>query len=183
MAVPDVRHALRVPGRLSISPSSLTSGSYPWGGTALGLTRGIVAVPSQANYIIRGEEYGGAPVDGVHAGEALVIVGRLNQWDATALGKLFPGVTTGATTQQPLVTGQATPGSLISDRGVVLLFTPDDVDHHPFVLLYNALPLVEDAARLSLNRTEDTEIGFAFHAVLDASSRLYQIGWRHDLTL
>src|SRR5689334_14305454 len=177
------RDVLSVPGRLSINPASLTSGSYPWGGTGLGLVREIVAMPRQRNYAIRAEEYGMVPVEAIQAAEAWMVVGILASHDDDALKKLFMSGATGTTTQRTLVTAPGTVGSRVSDRAVALLFTPEDTDRHDFLLLYKALPLVDEAAQIRFSGKDPQEIAVAFEAIYDGSNRLAAWGKRHDISL
>lgn len=183
MSAPDVANALRVPGRLSIDPTSLTSGSYPWGGYGLGVHSGIVALPHRHVEVIRGGEYGMVPVEAIECGEAWTIVSRLQSVDPTALAKFFAGYSTGATTGHPLITGPSGVGSKVSDRKAALLFTPFDEDNHPCVLFYAALPILTEDGEIPFKKSDLWGLPVEWHATMDATKRLYQIGRRHDLTL
>lgn len=183
MSLGNVRNVLRVPGRLSIAPSSVSSGSYPWGGTALGVVDEVALVPNQSVYWIRAEEHGGLPAEGVRVSERWMLVATLRTYDADALGKLFPDKGTGTTTQHPTVGSAMTVGSKVSARAVVLVFTPDDVDHHPMVVFHQAYPAVEEAARIALSAGTRWGIPTAWYAGLDANSKDVTIAMRHDVSL
>lgn len=181
MSTPNVRDVLRVKGRLSFNPTNVASGSYPWGGTSLGVVSRVYAVPSKAVYLVRAEEYGGVPTEGVEAGESWILRTRLESWDYDALAKIFPSVAAGTTTQHAVVTGPSNVGGVLSDRSVKLLFTPDDEDRHLMVLFYKALPVAD--GEMPFKADERWGLAVDWHAIYDASSRLYQIGRRQDLSL
>jgi hypothetical protein len=183
MSVPDVVNAMKVPGRLSIDPTSLTTGSYPWGGTAIGLHAGIRAVPHKTTYVIRGGEYGMVPVEAIECGEAWTIVARLASADPAALAKLFAGYAAGSVTGHPVLTGPSGVGAVVSTRKAALLFTPFDQDNQPCVLFYAALPLLTEDGEIPFDKSERWGLPCVWHASLDASKRLYQVGRRWDLTL
>lgn len=182
MSTSNPAEVMRVPGRLVVTPTNLAT-SFPYGGTELGVMVDHALVPNQQVYLIRAEEYGGIPVEGVHGGESWVLVAVLKSWDPTALDLLFPGLAAGTTTQKPRVYGNDSIGSKLADRVVKLLFAPHDEDRHPMVLFYAALPCVEESARIRLVAAENLAIPVVFHAILDQSSRLMEWGMRQDLTL
>lgn len=183
MSTPNVADALRVPGRLSIDPSAVSTGSYPWGGTGLGLHNGIVALPHKVTYLVRAAEYGMVPVEAIECGEAWTIAARLASVDATALGKLFSGYAAGSVTGHPLLTGPSGVGSKTSTRKAALLFTPLDEDNHPCVLFYAALPLLTEDGEIPFKKSDLWGLPVVWHATPDATKRLYQMGRRQDLTL
>ena len=170
---------LRVPGRLVINPTDLT-GTLPYGGTELGVVGETSLLPAQQAYLIRAEEYGGVPVEAIQAGEAWA----LRSFDADALARVFSSAGSDAVAQQPYVASPGTAvGTKVSARAVKLAFCPEDYDRHPFLILYSALPLVEETARLRLSGAAGLEIPVVFHATYDASSRLIWWGNRHGATL
>ncbi len=186
MTTPNVRDLLFIPGRLSHSPSSLTS-AYPHGGTALGLTRGL-AIKLNSSYdpeaVIEAEEYGGEITDAIQQGEGASVSCVLHSWDADALSKIFPNTAAGTTTQKRQVSapGSVRAGSRLSSRSIVLVFTPDNPDHHPMFILRRALPALQTAQEINLRLDREAGIAAVFLGIRDTSGRLYDFGMRHDLS-
>lgn len=182
MSTRNPAHVLRVPGHLIANPTNLNS-VFPFGGTGLGVLVDHVLIPTQQAYLIRGEEYGGVPVEGVQGGEAWILAAALKSWDPTALAKFFPGLSTGAVTQHPVVSSPAGVGGKLSDRAFKLFFSPEDQDRHPSLIFYAVMGLVEESARIVLNEATNLSIPVVFHAILDSSERTVAWGMRQDLPL
>ena len=75
------------------------------------------------------------------------------------------------------------PGELLSDRAVVLCFSPQSLDEHPMILIYNACPALEENARLQGSIAEELGVAVSFAGIPDSTGRSYAIGRRKDLTL
>lgn len=184
MSAWDPRNVFRAPGRLVMNPTSLAAGqSYPWGGAELGVVREVAAIPNQQNYIVRAEEYGGVAAEVIQGGESWVLVAVLASYDKSLLAKLFNSAAVETATGRAQISFPGSPGTKASGRSLKLLFSPDDFDHHPMLVLYNAIPLVEESARIKLSARDPFEIPVAFHGTYDGSSRLMAMGMRQGLTL
>lgn len=189
MARPDPRNIIgKVPGRFCIGPTDL-SADFPHGGTALGESyrgRLVYEAPKQ---VLTAEERGNQPYEVIHGGESWALAGTLRADPPDTYAKLFLNASTGATSGRPLIEAPGTnrAGEALSGRAVVLCFAPFEVDRHPFVLLYKAIPLAEDTQELSLNLGGSDEEGFGvpyvFLGTLDDSDRLIACGARADITL
>lgn len=188
MALPNVQDVLQVPGRLSYNPTSLSL-DYPHGGTALGIVRQISVRPAVAHQEIKAEEFGVETVDILYIGEAWVLTAILRSFDNDMLGVVWANTKTPGTSGKRTVeypgTG-ASPvraGSLVSNRSVKLVFTPDDTQHHPMLILYRALPMIQESTEISLALNLKFEIAVAFVGIRDASGRIVAFGMKEDLTL
>lgn len=187
MATANVNNILRVPGRLVKDPSALAS-AFPHGGTALGLTRDMEFRFGFKTSVVTGEEFGSSVVETIYAGEAVIFAAVLREFDNDALSAIFPNTTTGGSGDEIIEykPGDNTtnrPGTLLSTKAFKLLFSPRAVDAHPHILIYNAIPAVEEAAMLQASLGHEFGIAVAFHGTPDATGRTYQIGKRADLTL
>ena len=54
---------------------------------------------------------------------------------------------------------------------------------YPYIIFYNAVPMVKEAAEVALSKNNEMQLGVAFQALPDANQRLYQWGKRGDLTV
>ena len=139
--------------------------------------------------MVTAEEWGQVPVEAVYAGESAVFAAVLREWDNDALSNIFPNTGTGTVSADRTILGRSSgvgvnrAGYLLSNKSFILLFSPKAVDRHPMVLVRKAVPMVDEAATLSLSLAEEFGIGVVFHAIPDSSGRLYDIGKREDLTL
>jgi hypothetical protein len=184
VAALDFEH---VPGRLCADPTDLSTGSYPWGGTALGIVRDCRLRVRRREREIHAEEHAmtGQVLRGAEAYYFLAVMRRM---DTRMLLRLFPGSAAGATAGRALVdpdlsSDDERAGNI--STAFSLYFSPDS-DQHLGVLFYRAVPvlgLLGDAeAELLVNR----DVGFpvAFVATPSASnSKAVAIGCREDLTL
>lgn len=182
MSLPNARDVMRSPGRLSIAPTAL--GVFPHGGTALGIVRAIEIIPNIKYHPVTAEEYGGIVVDQVLASESWVLAALLRSLDDDAIANLFPNTAAGSVSQRRVINAPGTvrAGSLRAASAVKLVFTPDSPDL-PFVVLYRAIPMVDEAAKLTMAAGDALEIGVVFHAVYDGSTRMVSMGRAEDLTL
>lgn len=149
MASPAVSQALRVPGRLSVGATDLST-AYPHGGTALGLVDAVTFRRVEVNRMIRATEYGGEVVTHVRGGVNWLCAFNIRGADGDALTAVFPNVFTGTNNSQvglrhgenatDFVVTNRVAGSLAHADADVFVFTPDDTDHHG-VIFYAGIPL------------------------------------------
>ncbi len=188
MSTADLNQALTAPGRLCVNPTSL-SGSFPYGGTALGETRGIQVRIFGGYFDVEAEEFGGAIVESVWSGENVALGGYLRQFDETAIGKVFPNTAVGTTTKRVGMrhwmdaSTPSRPGHLLSSRSCVLLWVPLDVDRVRSVILYRALPAVEAQLTLSKALGAREEIPFVFSGIPDSTMRVYKMDFLREISL
>lgn len=184
MASPDVIRVLNAPGRLCYAPSSLSS-AFPHGGTALGTTRLGRLIRHGRYHPIRDEAFGSEIRDVVWSGENYTFACLLREWDDDALGVLFPNTSTGSVSQHKVVAtpGSNRPGLLLSEKKVVLLFSPDDPERVPATLLYAALPMFDETTEWDLAFGKRLETACVFTATRDSSDRIHKTAMLKDLAL
>jgi hypothetical protein len=187
MSTATTRKVLRLPGRLCAGPTDLTT-AFPHGGVALGITRDAEFRFNIDKHIITAEEWGNIPCEIIMGGESAVMGCVLREFDNDMIGKVFLNPSAGTSSGDQVIyskTPAATnkPGYRLSVKGFKLLFSPKAVDTHPHILMYNALPIVEESALVQASLAEELGIAVAFHAVPDSTGRVYAIGKREDLAL
>lgn len=187
MSAPDLSKILRVPGRLSHSPTSLST-DYPHGGTALGTVGALDLLPIDTPFVVTAEEFGGSPVDAVSGGPFWVLDGVLREYDADALAILFPCYAAGARGGPTVQIRATTSGTRAGQRlgaslSRVIVFTPDAVDDYPLVVIRRAVPAIQDTARLAFRGNDPAGLPVRWYATPDSSARIADWGPRRDLTL
>jgi hypothetical protein len=188
MATANVNQIRTIPGRLIKDPTDLSSAPN-FGGTPLGLFRDVEFRFGYRTELITAMEYGGTPVESVYLGETAVLAGLLRSEDADAIGSIFPNSTLGTSSGERTIdgnafqTGKNRSGYLLSSKAIKLLFAPKDYERDPFIVIYKAIPALEEAAALQLAVTREYGIAVAFHAIPDSTGRLYRIGRREDIAL
>jgi hypothetical protein len=137
--------------------------------------------------IIREESLGPAAFTGIDLGESPVLVGDFRTYDADAAQRIFATTMAGGSTG---VRGVFYPGTvpyrtggLISDLGVKLLLTPDDVENQRFLCAYNAVPLTDEDSSVPFQRGDEWVIPFRFVFLPDGSGRVYSYHLRQDLEI
>lgn len=194
MAADDPRRILRAPGRLSFGCTDLTA-VWPHGGTGLGATKKVQFQRAGMAYPVTMEAAGGEPVEYLEPGVVVALGAMLRTFHDDAVDLLFRNTSAGAETQRQVIAepGTVRAGNWMSGRGVVLVFTPEgatqaqaatapDVDA-PFVVFFNAIPLIREQAELELERGVEFGIPVLFRGIRDSSARVWAMGPRADLSL
>ena len=184
MSAQNVRDALKVPGRLIINPSDLTI-AFPHGGTELGLVRGIRVAPGSAYQDMTFEEFGGEIVDKLWTGDAWALAAILESFDADAISTIFQNTSVDPDSDERVIEhpGTVKAGTFMSTRSVVLLLSPDDLENHPGVLFYRAIPMLDETAEITLRLADPLNIAVMFAAIRDTSARVVKVGQVKGLTL
>lgn len=189
MAAEDLTALLSVPGRLALGPTDLTT-DYPYGGTALGLVRDVLASVVTSPVLLTAEEWGGEPFDVIEDGESWAISFAVRADDSAALALAFLEVGTGGTTGLPAVDLPAPnrrSGRLRAQDGQVFLFAPLDTARHRALLFRRAVPWrVERLAMpLEWDGANGDELTYAIRlvAVRDDDGVAVQHRMLADLTL
>lgn len=185
MATAAVQNILRLRGRLVAAPTDLGA-AFPHGGTQLGLVKQATFRYGIQTQNITAEEYGGITTEAVYAGEGAVLAGFMRDYDNDMIARLFPGTSAGASGARVVEQDAGDSGILLSSRSIVLLFAPiatNATTGHPHILMYNAVPMLDETADLQLHAGVEAAVAFVFRCIPDASSRLYRIGRRGDLSL
>jgi len=135
------------------------------------------------------EEWGGVVTRAFYAGERPFMASILREFDNDALNNIFPNTTAGSSSGdrrirfEPGVSGQNRSGYDLTGKALVLLFSPRAVDRHPHILLYYAIPAIDETARLQMALSEEIGIAAVFWAGIDTQYRCYNVGKREDLSL
>lgn len=186
MATANVRNIIRLRGRLCLNPTDLTA-DFPHGGTALGLTRSGIFHPGVKTVLNEAEEWGGVVSKAYYAGEKPFLAAVLREFDNDALAAVFPNTSAGSVTGDRVITTspgddtQNRAGYDLTGKAGKLLFSPANPDRHPFILLYYAIPAIQESAELQLSMAQEVGIGVVWWAGVDASDRSVKIGRRADL--
>ncbi len=184
MATARQDNILRVPGRFVADPTDLSIDS-PFGGTARGMASDVIFRPNLRRKEIRAEEHGGEIVDFVKTGQSPQIAAFVRGFDPDMTLKIFEGSSVGTKTGKSKVDypTDAAPGTLGSSTGFVLLYAPDNIEEHPAILLYNAIPLLEEVSELRFALKTELGIPVLFYGIRDATNRVYQMALMEELAL
>lgn len=187
MTTPNARNIIRVPGSLCHTPTNLSL-PFPHGGTALGIMKMPIIRPFKTYHKITAEEFGSEVVDIIDGGESWVLGAILRTFDKDAISKLFAVTGAGSQTQEtyiqhPDTSGTIRAGTLMSTKGIKLLFSPEDTERHPFALFYNAIPLIEETAEMNFEISVDWSIAVLFAAIRDSNGKSVAIGFKGDISL
>lgn len=165
MAQSNINALLRVPGRLCLAPSNM-SGSFPFGGTDLGLVADVVVVPGQVTKELREEGLGVVTKHGIGLGEAVKIRLAVRSLEQGHGSHFFVAATGDVTGEESIIHNPVAnpPGGVVAT--VSLMFCPFD-ETQDFVWLPAAAPHVDEAAELAKSIRRE---GF-FFAVFDATPR------------
>ena len=154
------------PGSIICVPGTLS-----FGGVVMGLLRDMVFDPHPIYRNIYAEEWG-VNVDSVYCGDRPIFRGFLRYPDANAMSSIpAAGAFSFAYNQTT-----SRPGTVQSGRAGVMLFTPTAATVHPGVKLYNAIPMIDDAASLQLSMGEEYGLAVSFMGTPDSSGRVYACG-------
>ena len=181
MAAPDRTKIYRLPGTLYHTPTDLSDPASGLG-TAMGTADLVVLRRVQRTSMIVAEEYGhdgvdGEMVEGVYLGESWVLGARLRGIDNDAFGIVFPNVVTGGI-KSP---GTTLAGALLTARAKIILWCARDYANVPSVILYRALPLVEETAELKFGLKTPLYVPVLFHGVRNASGVVGYVDLLADL--
>jgi len=190
MSTPSTQAIRQFRGRLIADPSNIDLAA-PYGGTYLGIVRAAVFEPRIRTREILAEEYGNTPVEAIYAGQSPVFLAVLRGLDGDMIPKVFPSASLGSISQtDPLIQDNATSdagraGQLLSTKTFKLLFAPDAENWDPFIVVYKALPLVQEAAQMQFALSTELGIAVAFMGLPDNSKggKRYEMGARKDIAL
>lgn len=157
MSAPDARTIRNVQGRLIKDPTDLTLTDGVFGGTQLGLVKQKVVRVVSRDKIIRAEEFSSLPVEVIKSAQEIVLVCELRGYDADALSTIFPDVTTSTASgiAKVVFAGTTRGGRKGTDDAFKLLFAPRNIDEHPAMILYKAIPMLSETMELRLSATRE----------------------------
>lgn len=178
MAAPNARNIFRFgPSRLISAPTNLSLPS-PYNGTQLGIARNVVFRPGQKVEESKAEEFG-RPVAFTLAGEEAVIACVLRTWDNDMLSTILPNSTAPTNGRLRSIDGRASGASInragfaLDSLAFVLLVEPINPSEHPAVIMYNAVPIIDENAEIFMSHTQEFGMGLMFKATPDATGRDY----------
>ncbi len=172
----------KVTGQLCVGPTDLGT-AFPHGGTALGafhkfhIRHGLTYAPVVA------EEYAQA-VEFVLVQDNLRVGCFIRGWDNDALATVFPNTTVGGSSGDRVINwpGANATGTLRASSGVKLLFTADRSDL-PSLIVYRAVPLIDEQESLKLSILRELQMPVVFEGLRDGSGRVAAMGRLEDLSL
>jgi hypothetical protein len=184
MASAESGKVIRLGGRLCSGPTDLSL-AFPHGGTALGMISEAIFQPNLQRAQITAEEFGGETVDVVVMAETVILGCLLRGVDSDAWTTVWEDTTAGSSSGEPVVDypGSTRAGTLGSARAVKILYSPDDLQNDPAILLYSAIPILDETAELALSISQEMVVRVVFQGIRDGSGNVYQIGRLEDLTV
>lgn len=187
MATQDPAKIRYLSGRLVANPTDL-SAAFPHGGTELGTVRRLVFTARSERPPVRAEEFGGAEVEYIRGAQDAALAAVLREWDPDAIAAVFPNTATGSVSGKPVLRGQVfgagvtKPGTLASDKALVVLVSPDATDRAEGLILPNALPMPEEQLELQFAIGVEAGLALVFRAVPHATSgKTFELGRIRDL--
>lgn len=187
MAAPSSASIIRVPGRLIASPIDLGL-PEPYGGTYLGTCRDQEFIVEPILRPVWNQVWG-AWSTVIYGGEKPTFRAVVRYMDAdmllTAMFKPFsPGSSgTGFRFRPGGTTSNTRAGTALTGTSIKLMFAARAPLSHPSVILYNAVPALDEAARLQFSLGEEFGLAVAFFGTPDTSGRVYEVGRVGNLTL
>jgi len=186
MATLTTSRIVRAPGRLVCDPTdAFLTGTFPYGGTVLGIVSQYALAPLGSNLTIWYEGNGG-PGDILEPSEEFAATCFLRGWDDDALMKVLgsSAVAAGSVSGHNVFSAPGnTPGKSALGRAHKFVFVPDNPIHAPACILYAAVPEWDQGARLHFGRTEELGMPVVFQCVRDSSDRILKVGRLVDLAL
>jgi len=133
-----------------------------------------------------GEEWGGVVTKAWYTGEAPFLACVLRELDNQALSRIFPNTQTGSVSQDQVINylpgGSGNrPGYDLSNKQIKLVFSPIAADRHDFIIMYNAIPTIDEEAQIIFGLHEEIGIPVIFYCTPDTSNRVYRVGKRADI--
>jgi len=184
MATANPINVARVPGRLVLTPTSL-SAAFPHGGTALGVTRDQEFRFGAKYHQETAEEWGGATARVLYCGMRAVFACVMRSADNDALA-LLPETSAGAVTQDRTLLADVNLDGARAGRaltGSLIMFSATALETQRCLLLYNAVPLWDEAARLQLSIKAEMAPALMFACMPDSTGRTFAWGKIGDLSL
>ena len=185
MAAPTIRRVLHLPGVLIKDPTDL-SAAAPYGGTYLGVVRGMFFRPGAEHYAVKAEEWGRATVEVVYCGSSPIFGATLREFDNDAVSAIFLDTAAGVPSGDRVISIRADygrAGTLASTQEMKLLFVPLAPLRQPSILIRSALPVIATETEIALRMGEEVGVPVLFHAIPDSSNQVAVIGKLGDLTL
>lgn len=188
MSAASTSSIIRCPGSLIWGPTDLGAAA-PFGGTYIGQVRGI-RFTAHPKFREIWDEATASIIDAIYAGEGpceLRAIARYPDDDfiTTVAPKSISSGSAGiAFTFRPGgTTGNTRAGTAWSTRAGKLLFAPKAVNAHPMILLYNAMPFLDEDMELRMSLKEEWGLGVRFVGTPDTNGKVYIHGRRSAITV
>ncbi len=187
MAASNTESILRVPGDLIWNPTDLGSPTS-YGGTILGTCRDKTFSPSPVLRPIWNET-AGSYQDVIYGGERVLFRTVVRYPDSDLLlYTMFKAISSGSSGVHFLfrpggTTANTRAGTSLGASSGKLMFAARARTTSPFLILYNAVPALDDAAQLQFSLGEEYGLACAWYGTPDSSGRVYDCGRRANLVL
>ena len=186
MATPSSASIQRVPSRLIWAPTNLGT-SEPYGGTYLGTCRDLEFSPQPVLRPIW-NEVSGTTKDVIYGGERVLFKAVVRYPDADMISTAAFKSVSGASGYHWLFRPEGTTtntraGTSLGTRSGVFLVAARAPLAHPSILFYNAIPAIDETAKLQMSLGTEYGLAVCFYGTPDSSGRVYDTGFLTDLTL
>lgn len=186
MSAPSTISILRgVPCKLIWNPTDLGQ-AEPYGGSYLGSTADQIFEPNP-KYYETWDQTRGSGDESYYLGEEPVFKAVVRYYDADMLTAAMPkAVNSGSVGVHWLFRPGGTTTNTragTSPTSGKLLIAPRAANAHPMLILYNAIPQLDSAARIQWSLSKELDIAVVFKGLPDASGRVYDTGRRGGLIL
>lgn len=161
------------------------SAAFPHGGTPLGVTRDQ-ELRVGARYHEEIAQEWSAVNRVLYCGSRGVFAAVLRSYDSDAFALLYPEQATGAVSQTSGPAPDVNDDAKRAGRfltGAVILFSPVALETQPAVLLYNALPMLDESAKLQVSLKVEMATAFMWALAPDSAGRTYAVNKIADLSL
>ena len=188
MATADTKKVFKLRGSLVKDPTTLT-GSFPFGGTALGLVGDFkVEIRPRQRAIVTAEEWGGIACGSSYQTDEVRLACVLREFDKDAIEQCFANTTEGTVTQnrgirETLTSSGLKPGEDTAAGAFKVLVAPEDPNQVPGFLLYNGDPHHKELTSINVGPTEAWGIQLGFLGLPDASFRIYAHEFLSDMDI
>lgn len=189
MSAPSSASIIRVAGDLISTPTDLGT-TPPFGGTYLGTCRGKRLIPNPVLRLVRSGT-SGAIKDVIYCGENPIFKAVVRYPDSDfLLATMFAPVNSGSSGvgfkfQPETSAAQANRAgtSLGAAKGFKLMFAARAYAAHPSIMMYNAVPALEEAHELQLSLNNEYSLAVAFYLTPDSTGRVYAENRLANLTI
>lgn len=164
----------RDPVRLIKDPSNLAGTAPTYGGTELGAVRGVRLTPFEPVALVRAEEKGGRPVEGIRGGRWALLTCILRGFDADAIQACFPDSTSDGdiVNVDPGTVGY--PGALASAAVCKILCVPETTGARA-IYLPRAMPAVMREVEIPFENRSEVAVAVSFVALPDSTGRIHYV--------
>lgn len=175
----------KIKANVCLNPTDL-SAAFPHGGTALGFTGKHIFYPNVLSRELTREEYGGSVDEVAYLAERAILALVMRDFDVDHLAAAFPNTATvnGHTViRGGFATGQEQPGYSLTSLAAKVLLSPEDVDAHEGVLLFNAVPVIDEDLAATYSITSEQGLALSWVALPDGTGRTFEFGKLAGMTL